>query len=452
MWRQQVERFLARNLAPLLVFLVIASLQGAYYMEAVGPLSMPDPDLHATTSYAVATGQAFNPTTTKTDEHGNTVKVQHLTGDSRFLENEAFRNILVSSVLDKPFTRDKHIGLQQGADRETPRMVTIPNVHVRNRSNQYFPIAYLPQGLGLALGMHGGHSPYECWQMARQTNLIMFLILFSLAIALTPRAKFLVVLVGALPQVAFISSSLMADATYIGVSACFVGMLLHLADKKSSARWWELTALIALIVLLFFCKVVYVLEALLVLVLPSAVVSWKRKGLVVGLSVLLGVVPYVLWHNRFGGMLARVNVADNIGFMIHYPVRVLKIILWNVLQLPQTLGDVPASSSVAVAAMALGWVLVMARTSRIDRPDSMLGWLSAYRYSIVAVVAALLATMLIYLSLMVTWMNMPKLPLTGEIEGFQGRYLLPLLPLLLCSTAVSSVPTATLSTGTGMKG
>ncbi|MBT1172704.1 DUF2142 domain-containing protein [Bifidobacterium sp. MA2] len=436
MRRQRIERFAVHNLAPVLVFLVLAMLQGTYYMHAVGPLTMPDPDLHATTSYAVATGQVFNPTVTKTDEHGNPVKVQPLVGDSRYLENENFRNVLVSSLLDEPFTKDKHDALQQGANRETPRTVTIPNAHMRNRSNQYVPIAYLPQGIGLAIGMHTGHSPYDSWQMGRQANLVMFLMLFSLAIMLAPRGKFLLVLIGVIPQTAFISSSLMADASYIGISACFVALVLRFADRGSRLSLIEFAGLTASAVLLFSCKGVYAAEALLALALPAAVLSWRRKGVFAALVAVLAAVPYLVWHARFGGMLARVNVGDNIAFMTRYPIRVLKIILWNICQLPQTIPDLPGVGALAVAAVVGGWILATANAGRTNPPDDLAGWWRSYRYAAIAVIVAVAVLTAIYASLMATWMDMPDLPLTGEVEGFQGRYLLPLAPLLLCSVVV----------------
>lgn len=74
-------------------------IQGLYFIRTVGPLTLPDPGMHVLGSYALATGQSFNPTIKTLDEYGNERSTQILTGDASYLDLPEVTNALISTII-----------------------------------------------------------------------------------------------------------------------------------------------------------------------------------------------------------------------------------------------------------------------------------------------------------------------------------------------------------------
>lgn len=117
------------------------------FIVQVGPLTIPDPDMHPLSTYALATGQSLNPVAKGKDAHGNTVKQQSIEGDSRLLTIPGSANVLIVESISRATQGDSSRETQQSADDVMADHIVVPDGTCTNRSNAYFPLDYLPKPL-----------------------------------------------------------------------------------------------------------------------------------------------------------------------------------------------------------------------------------------------------------------------------------------------------------------
>lgn len=428
------------RIIPVVLFLVLSMAQSAFFLTTFGPMSIPDSDMNANSAYALATGQTFNSTTITTDEHGNRVRIQRITGDARLLQNRGNRNETVMWILaDVLHGGDKALPAQKAVNARPFTTVTIPNVNVSSRTNQYLPVIYLPQAAGIGLALHTGQSPFTVWQWGRVSGLLVFLAVFGLAILLAPRGRYALAAIGVMPPVVFIASSLMPDGLFLAVSAVFLALLLRWTDRNRPLTAMQIAVAVVCIALLFFCKVVYATEALLLLCMPDRVLPLRRKIVGTVVSVLVTVPVYAFWTRRFMGMLAIVNVHDNLAYAASHPGSAIVLLLWNVvitiprvirqafLVAPLTAGVTTLCAGVAAAMVCRGWAIRHSPRGSVRRRRA-----GTYRYPLMAVAIVVVVVVLVCVPLLLTWNDLSAMRVPSSMQGIQGRYLLPLLPLLLC--------------------
>ncbi len=97
---------------------------------------------------------------------------------------------------------------------------------------------YLPQALGIRLARNAGANFYTMLRQARTFNLIFYLLLAVLAVALAPAAlRGLLACIALLPMPLQLAGSLSPDASVLGMVFCYTALCLRLRTKK--AVWWE---------------------------------------------------------------------------------------------------------------------------------------------------------------------------------------------------------------------
>lgn len=174
---KRVAHVLKGSSCNIAIFLVLFTLQACMFVVQVGPLTIPDPDMHPLSTYALATGQSLNPPVKGKDKHGNAIKKQYLKGDDRLLMIPGAGNILVFDALERAWRGDSLQDGQRSADIMPASQIVVPNETRSNRSNAYFPLDYLPQAIGMKIAMLVNLSPYAQWQVARISNSILYAIM-----------------------------------------------------------------------------------------------------------------------------------------------------------------------------------------------------------------------------------------------------------------------------------
>ena len=204
--------------------------------------------------------------------------------------------------------------------------------------------------------------------------------------------------------------------------------------------------------LLSQCKSAYLLLPLLAILLPRNIFSSNHHRLtVLLLSTLPGMVLSIGWlllarqeyfdgisYQTWGG---QVNPDEQIWFILTEPFSYLLVLLRTVfasLWLPNsmigmTVGlgwhQVTLPALLFVPLFAGLMVVLLGEPLRQQTPPTL--WQKAVQTSIVVMTIAISLTFLY-----IQWTQ-----LQGEvIQGFQGRYLLPLLPLVFCLLPVKLVP------------
>lgn len=425
---------------PLVYFLVLCSLQTVWFIARVGPLTMPDPDIHALATYALATGQSMNKTTQEKDRFGNLVKVQQVTGDSRYLHIDGRRGILATAAVESSRVGDfGRQGQEKGAERAAS-IVTIPNSKHPNRSNQYFPLLYLPQATGMRVALWIHLPAYDGWQLSRVSNFLAFALIWGFAIVLAPRGRMLLAFIGALPLTVFMASSLMIDGTVMALSALFAAMLVRCTWEGHRLSNAQLAGFAVVGMLLVCAKTVYSPILLVVLALPRCTLTKHRKAWLSAIWVMMALLIFVPWYTNYSGTLAVANIGDNLRFTATRPLRVIAVILNNAFRV---FAHLPQPVMAQVIAVSLIWLAMLAFYRSSTNTRGFRSLMPEPRYTAIAVMSGFITISAMMLFLCLTWNNLYTLQ-GYSISGFQERYLFPLLPLMVLSFARSPQRTRSL--------
>ena len=402
------------NVVAAVVFAIIALAEGLFMIGDIDAKSLPDPTMHIPQTYALATGQVFNPTEFQTDEWGNHFRRQNLKGDSYYLEPDGNNSLLMNVI--------SQIGKSNAYHSEDNGSQTVSGLY---RSTQYFPASYIPQAVGMKIGMMLHMSHYKTLQMARGVNLLTFIAMVAFAIILLPRGKLLMLALGLLPMTVYTASSMMPDGLYFAASACMVAVAMYglRSERRMSNGLYVFLIVISLWILLG--KSLYLVAALPVLLLPKVVLSWKRKLGYVGV-MCIGLVLYLLWSSAYSGGFFAANVADNKGYILHDPVHFVIVVLKNALHVYSELIIMPhgywwvalAITVITVGSAVYGFVTDWKR----ERSNFTVVYVAS------VVVSFFLGICAIYAFTALTWNDLSNMSQGIDLEGFQGRYILPLLP------------------------
>ena len=436
---KHVAHVLKGTACNIFIFLVLFALQACMFIVQVGPLTIPDPDMHPLSTYALATGQSLNPVAKGKDAHGNTVKQQSIEGDSRLLTIPGFANVLIVESISRATQGDSSRETQQSADDVMADHIVVPDGTHTNRSNAYFPLDYLPQAIGLKIAMLVNLPPYAQWQAARISNSILYAIMGCFAIALLPRWKSLMALLLVIPPVAFVASSLMIDGMIVALSACMVAAIAAIAGNKHVISLPCTVALGVLAWALACEKLSYALVAGAALFLPSAVMTVRRKVEFVGVAAALMGVLYLPWSVLFSSSLVQVNVSHNMSVALSHPILTIGKIVRSMIFLgTYHLTQLPVWYTVMSVVLVLVWLAALVYTVKTTGAVRMApsAWVGKYRFLILALVIAAAEIAAFVLFVGMTWNDLESMSRFGVFQGIQGRYVLPVLPVFLLGLVI----------------
>ena len=300
----------------------------------------------------------------------------------------------------------------------------------------YAPTLYAPQALGIALGHGLGMPRIGGFYLGRIVNAATALLLLGLALAALPFGRLALIAVAALPTTCYQAGSLSPDATINGLG--FLALALSLRVGHATSRRAG-PALIAMAPLATLAKGVYLPLLLAGLPLPP---PWRDRRLwLILLAVLLGIGAFLLWTLYSGGTPALYSIASR--------------------KTGEVTTTAPLSTQLAVILTDPPGYLRVLATSHVERLPvyalqivGRFGWnavllpLLAYPLALLMLAAAVMGgalpplprlTRLWWLLLAVGGIALVEtaLYLTGTpyaadyVQGVQGRYLLPFLPLIL---------------------
>lgn len=383
---------------------------------------MPDPSMHIPQAYALATGQAFNTTEKQVDDWGNTVRRQALRGDPFYL-NPQGTNLLVSQILSRAFSNS------QSTDHGNPSPEPKNGYY---RSTQYFPAAYIPQAIGLRIGLWSKLSNDNTLQLARAVNFITYISLLGCAIFISPRGKIILTLVGLLPASVFMASSIMPDGLYIAVSSLIVALICRLLVDRNAISRSVFIVIVACSLWLLFSKVLYVIIALPLLLLPQNIIDIKKK---ISYSILLlaSLILYLWWSAAYSGGFYAVNQKSNISNISLHPFTFCIMVTSNALKSTRNLAELPTVYTIlfiiiitTIVAVSIYW-LVHDYHECQNNSNAYL----TLRYALIAATLFFIGMCAIYAFIALTWNNLADISIKKALQGLQGRYILPYIPLAL---------------------
>jgi uncharacterized membrane protein len=302
----------------------------------------------------------------------------------------------------------------------------------------YTPIPYLPQALGIGLGKALDLGPLTLLYLGRAANLVASLLLALLAVRLAPAFKWVFVLIALMPMAAFQMASVSADAFTNAIALLFTAMILRLALTGSNVDARALAALAAASLLLSLSKQAYAPLLLLFLAIPVSRLGGRRRYLAVFASlVALNAAALAGWAFVLEGVYAPPAWLNHVD-----PAAQLRWIAANPTQLPGILLERYSSPGPRLylglmVGRVLGWM-----DTPLPQP-----LISSYQFVLIA--AALfdsstevrmgarikilaLAVVLVDLAVIGTMAYVGGSAVGApRIRSLQGRYFIPLRPLLL---------------------
>lgn len=394
------------------LFLLIGSFLGVMYLIIFSPYSEPDSRAHIATSlyYAnVLTGQ------TPADEEGKViVRKEDFAGDG-YTEHLGLDNL--NTAKEETFT----------AAENSERVSYV-------RGKLQVPItAHLPQTLGTTLGIITGLGASATLYLGKICGYLFYLICCYWGIKLAPTGKLILFYTSLLPFALEISSSYSYDSTVLALAALMIGYVLYLKFSKQkvlirdSIIWMILTVWIAP------CKIVYVFLTGLILMVPKE--KFKNKFYywgTAGISIFMGGLAII--GNRLSSISYAVTGENPEYFtvsMFFQDIPESLLMIGRTIEfymdeyLKQIFGglyswlDVNLPWTNVILYVLLFGIIILASVAEKEytlkqRDKWIMGSVSLI---IIAAVAA---------SLMFSW----TLKEADLIMGIQGRYFMPVLPLM----------------------
>lgn len=410
---------------------------GLFYMLVLTPFSTPDEAAHFASAYRLS----------------SQILGRTAVADEEFLcqadEEERERigrgaNVLVRNGDDVPglYTNvgqaTYKLVLQEMFSLDDSQGVTVRYEAPVNTS----PVVYLPQAVGISLArlLHLGYIPLV--YLGRLFNLLAFAGMAALSVQIMPFRKELLMAVAGLPMTLHLAASLSYDAAFIGLSMILLAWCFYLAFEIKEVTIKETVLLALLLILLEPGKIVYMPVAGICLLIPaskfkSARHYWLSVAGVISVVVLAVFLvnrvvlsawateteSYVGWSEAAGYTLQDVLHQPYQVFLVYYETLVTQFDYYMVTMLGGYLGNLDPNLTVPPICLAILWaVLIISAIRREGEEAPLTGWQKMW----------ILLLVFLSVSLILTSMFLGWTPRTSTyITGVQGRYFIPLLPLVL---------------------
>lgn len=411
---------------------------GFLYMCVLPPLSAPDEVGHYITAYKLSNQMMGK---TATEEHG----LVYIRREDAFIED------LYNAIEHGEDDPNKRVVLGQTVTEDTYRQfhdrslagITAEGTEVSNIwTVRTTPLAYVPQALGFTIARLLSLSGIGLLFMGRFMNLLFYVGVTYLAMRKIPFCREVLFGVSLLPMTLHLVSSLSYDVMILALAGYFTAYTLHLAYEKERVSVKDVAVLAVVAMILVPCKIVYgTLLGLCFLIPVKKFGGWKRYLLsalavaaVTAASVYLvnsQVIAtytaesssFVEWAEEPGYTFSQVLTNQKLVLNMIYNTIVWQSEHYFVTMLGGALGnldqvlDVPFALLLALGSCLLGL--------SFRKPGENLYF--SRRQKLWVSVLILGCVVAVLLSMMVTYT-----PLTSKIiSGVQGRYFLPILPLLL---------------------
>ena len=396
-------------------FLILAILMGVLFIIFLPPGEASDEIMHFRRSYAISRGVLVP--TEVVDENGNI-------GSSLPVESDIFIDMRVPK--SGTYYNLKELIVQPKSAEDSSQAYTSAAL--------YNFVCYIPQVIGAWMGSALGLSVIGIAYVMKIVGFIFSIFLIYFAIKKAPKFKLIFLFIALSPMTMQEITSMSPNGITIGLCLLLIAFVMYLSYEKNkimSRR--DLILLYLLAILVSLCKIVYVVLILLYLVIPKDRSGSKRKKIInLAIIVTISLVVNLVWLKISSGYLVEfmpdVSSKEQILCVLANPIRYIMTIArticaysysWIENILGMSLGAlcIRMPNVVFLISFAVMVLLFSQRdeTIRVRKYDK-----------VVFSGVFLTISLLICTSLYIQWTPVNK----NVIEGIQGRYFLPILPLI----------------------
>ena len=400
-------------------FAIAALVIGFIYLLIITPLSPPDEAHHYHSSYQLSNYFLLH---WKDAEQGNSAHFN-------------YTNLRIHDNVKSGYQRIiEEIGLKaaEGTQIEIP----IP------RSLSYF-VQYIPQGIGISLARLFNLNFIWLFIIGRVFNLLFFSLCLYFAVKRTPRYKLLLGLIGIMPMALHQAASYSYDGFINGMSLVLIASLLKAIYEDEPLSNKDYLWILISGMLLAPAKTVYTVILLLAFLIPKQRFNGKKDQIVkISALFILCAIAIAAFQMRSLINVSGLNSSSGlnwegqhnytISYIFAHPLSTAEMFwnsfvsnweLWFIGSIGHRLSGLLLVIRESILWQFCGLLLM----SVFEHEDSKLITSGKERAVFLAVVG--INVILVMLSMFLAWTSDTR----QIIQGVQGRYFIPVLPLLFMS-------------------
>lgn len=408
------------------VFLMFIVGFGIVYSFALPPLSVPDEPDHFATSYYQS-----NVLLGVEDEKDAIIQMRNCDGTKK---------LFISPTVDS-YRYVSHNAFSKAKDTKVEKTYSYGN----SIPTMTF-VSHLPQTLGITLARILKLGFVDVVYAGRIFNILFYGLLLFFTIRIIPQGKNLMIAISGFPMMLQQVSSYSYDAFVCALSFFFIAYILRLVYASEKVRKRDVVALTVTSILLAPCKLIYVMVCFLVLIIPKEKFSRKRTNIIAKTLVLGSAMVATLVHNM--SAVATSASGDNyiewagekgytISYLLHHIGRAIKVFINTIHEKGDFYVDSLIGGDLSWFTVNIPSVLTICSVIIVfvalfeERKIKIKTW-----HKVVFVVISIIVMGLAMVSMWIGWTPLSY----NHIEGVQGRYFLPILPLLLICIMIEGKP------------
>lgn len=305
----------------------------------------------------------------------------------------------------------------------------------------YSFVQYIPQAVGITLTRLVTDKVMLMAYGGRFVNLIVACTFVYFAIKLIPFGKKIILLLAALPIALEGFSSLSPDALTISLAFFYVAFIFYLSFTKNKLKNKDKVILLICSIVMALCKIVYIPLVGLLMIIPKEHFvkkenesANKRKWITITIIAGIAIIINLIWLAYSGRYLANFregSASIQIANLFSHPINYIQNVLY-------TLNLNGSDYITSMFGSELGWGEKVQVYSIVPYTLLILFIFSIftekkvkrYRFTtfqkIIMTLVSLAIVGLIFTSLYVQWTTFGS----TSILGIQGRYFIPILPLM----------------------
>ena len=301
----------------------------------------------------------------------------------------------------------------------------------------YSPITYLPHVIGMLIPRLVGAPPIVLALFARIFNMLAFALLGYIALRLLPYAKRFFLVLMLTPMALHCATTLSGDAFICGISLVWMAYILNLRESQSKISRQNITVLSVLMLTIALCKVAYLPICLMFFLVPSTKFKSRKKYIFTFIAMFFAATLINVGWNLFASRYLvetrpGVDGSAQLSFILHnlwlYPFIVILSFARNITQMLMECAGLFLCVSDVVPDNGIGAMLnififtggyFLLTEIKPRKPFSLFEKLLG-AFVITGTIGLVLT------ALYLQWTQVGHL----TIAGIQGRYFVPLLPLL----------------------
>jgi uncharacterized membrane protein len=419
------------NYRPDRIYLITGITAGLLLVFSTPPFMVPDEDVHFYRSYQISEGELIR---RDSDVPEALLQLTHPFKDMRYnmLEKTSIRGILaLDSIRVDPQKR-----VYAGAPDDI--------------------ISYLPQSAGIFLARITGLPLLYSLYIGRIMNLLCAISLIWLGIRKAPFGKWIFILAGLMPMSLFLFASLSYTPIRIGAAFLLIALFLDLAfGKKEKIRTIDWIWLFLVIALLGLSKFPYTLLCFLFLLIPVKKAGGIGRYITMAMvTVILLVIVYFAYRTPGSGFVSVFSTPSTESQAV--PSTEIDLTKPSPQANPKAQQELVLRNPLKTIGMLFKTTFYYLRPFYLETLIGRFGWLQIYLpdwminlYLAIFLLAALLISngsidlswkdrllflavftagiAMIELAFYITWTAVGYF----RVEGVQGRYFIPFLPLIL---------------------